>query len=306
MNKPLYKMLDFDAFETYAHALVQSLDADPVYHLVPKIIEAEGFEATWFVFVYTAFYSLESAVLFCRRFPTRQTYNRRAHIDWPDAPRKFGAERRGTSRVVQLQAEAFETYVQPKVQAELAAMATGADQLQMRQWLEQLPLVGGWAAFKLTELFEKALGHPNLAPLNMGLADRDPNSSRGPQGGCRMLYTLDASVRFPKCISREWEELGVTLSERWGYDLGLVETALCKWAKVRKGQYFIGHDIYEFTHLRGLWSLPAYTRIMLRSGFDPRFWAQPIDVPKQRRMFRDRKLLLNDDFAGRRVVPRRG
>lgn len=298
-------MIAFDAFERYAHALVQSLDADPVYHLVPKIVELEGFEAEWFVFVYVAFYSLESAIEFCRRFPTAASYRFQDHIEWVEAPRRFGVERRGTSRVVHLMAEAFDAFACPGALEKLRATLPTLDQTSCRTALSRLPLVGDWAAFKLTELFEKAMGLKNLAPTDMGLFGRDPNSTRGPQGGCRLLYTSDPNLKFPKSILSEWEALGVELAMRWGYDLGAVETCLCKWAKIIKGQYFIGHDIYEFTHLRRLWSLPVYSRLMLKSGFDPRFWAEKLDVPKLKRMYRTRRILLNDDFATRGVVPRK-
>lgn len=300
-HRPLSTLVDFKTFDTYARALVHSRDVDPVYCLVPQIIAREGFEADWFVFVYAAYYSLASAVAVCRKVPSASAFEPGYFARELSGVRAFGVERRGKQRAQTSLAKAFAAYRER--QRDLLRCAASGSHASFQAALRVLPFQGDWAAFKLCELHEKALGRANLAPGDMGLAARDVNSSRGPQGGCRALYSLDPATRYGREIAEQWEALGRTLAARYGFDLGEVETCLCKWAKVLKGQYFIGHDIHELGALAPLWPKKTFISLMARAGFDRRLWAEPIDVRRARGAFAREGILLNSAYAKRTRRP---
>jgi hypothetical protein len=167
---------------------------------------------------------------------------------------------------------------------------------EFAQFLRQVPYFGGWVTYKITELFEKTLGFDNLAPKDMNIAEGDVNGDGGPCGGLRHLYGLEE--RYTSDIVPEWEWLGKTLSERWGFDLGAVETCLCKWRKMKVGKYYIGHDICELTGhgVRSLWNENTFVDLMQASGFEESIWAEGF-VKNHSKVYKEQGVILNSHFS---------
>lgn len=268
MNNKLLK--DFDVF---SRALVMSNDVDPTYPVIKDILKHKPhYQPEWFVFVYVAYYSLESAVQFCDMWPTYEEYkdNTGKFIKLREERRiinKFGHERRGTCRNPKNQLVLFKA-AGDFIKNDLKTLEK-ASNLDFRVRLESKPWHGGWSAFKIAEIFEKSLGWENLKIKDLGLDGRDPNSNDGPIGGLRWIFGRDN--KYNQNWFKTWNRFGSELSKAWDFDIGEVETCLCKWHKTVSGKYFVGHDIQEFVELKHVLDKDVYWQIM-SGNFDKGFW----------------------------------
>ncbi len=258
-------------FDVFSRALIESKDVDPVYPFLKSIVEHYGFNPEWFVMVYVAFYSLESAIFICGEMPTHEDFTQPKFRKLRKEVTKFGHERRGTARNVDVQCNMFDEiqtmleYIShDKSYAEKMFENNGS----FRSAIETLPQHSGWASFKIAELFEKSLGYESLAIPDLGLQGRDPNSTDGPIGGLRWLYGRGHT--YDKGYFEHWNRFGVNLAEGWGVDIGEVETSLCKFHKLMTGKYYVGHDIHEFQELVEVIGESTYKELMT-DIFDPEF-----------------------------------
>lgn len=280
-------------FDVYARALMGSNDVDPTYPVIKSIVEKEGFDPYWFAFVYVGFYSLETAIKMCREMPTYEYWDskifaeRRSSKVWA----KFGHERRGTARNILTQINNFEAIKgflefldwEDKKGAEIEYGSeiwfdAFSDQASFRAALQTLPFHGGWASFKIAEIFEKAFGVEQFIIPDLGVVGRDPNSNDGPVGGLRWLYGRENE--YDTSWYNIWDDLGSRLASAWGVDIGKVETCLCKFNKFVTGKYYIGHDIHEFHELEPILGRKAYRTIM-QEHFEPEIWEDFHGVQKQ-------------------------
>lgn len=297
MHKPFEELVDFAAFEQFSRILIATSDVDPVYPLVSEIIKQERFEAEWFVYIYCLYYSLDSAIKVCRIFPTSDSWNEADFKSKAGHIRTFGAERRGTHRIFENQLKAINGW--RAIKDQIIKVQSFGNAVAFRELIKSLPFQGDWAAFKITELHEKSLGYANLAPPNMDIGVRDVNSSLGPVGGCRLLYGIENT--YPQSIAPEWEAMGVSLAARWSQqlgrtvDLGEVETCLCKYSKLAKGNYYPLHDINEFVHLGATLSELVLKRLLTRCKFPVQGWQS--EHPKSyKKAFKDRREMLFADL----------
>lgn len=296
-NKKQYK-----DFELYSRALIETRDVDPVYPLVRSIISHYKFEPEWFIFVYVAFYSLESAIRFCETFPDSRSFDDQKFIELRSKGffNKFGHERRGHCRNPINQIKIFKTAIDSvsdihrHVSGELESPLLETN-LEFRQNIETLPFHGSWAAWKIAELFEKSLDYSNLTIHDLGLDDKDPNRNDGPVGGLRWLYGRDEV--FSKDFYPTWNNFGLNLAKAWGVDMGEVETCLCKWHKMQTGKYWVGHDIAEFIELEHVMGGDTYRKLM-SENFDDSMWKKLSRFPKQlKTRYRDTGEVINAEKA---------
>ncbi len=289
-------------FELFSRALIESKDVDPTYILIKDIIEEYKFEPEWFVFVYVMFYSLESAIKICEKMPTRGDWDRRwfmnqrtnKHIN------KFGHERRGQIRNVDIQVEVFGEIREFIMSIETHTTNGRFDNPLMsnksfRKSIESIYHHGGWASFKIAEIFEKSLGYEQLKIPDVGLDGRDPNSNDGPVSGLRWLYGRDN--KYDTSIYPLWNRFGANLAEAWGVDIGEVETCFCKWHKLMTGKYFVGHDIQEFVELEEVMGADRYERLMAEN-FAPVFWHDTKELQKKKKkIYQDTGKIIFHSFA---------
>ncbi len=273
---------DFKNFEVYAKALVESKDVDPVYPLLKEIIRFEGFDPTEAIFWYGYFYSISSMVKLLRK-----------EIDFSQA--KFGTERGRTPQVRRPENMAKTLAAWHRADVLIAAREAKNARVFANTVILPIPYFGNWVSYKYTELFEKVLDFTNLAPTDMNLEGADLNDHSGPCGGLRKLYGEDDAI-YPRSMVAEWETLGQQLSQHWGYDLGQVETILCKGYKWIEGKYYVGHDIAEFKHLESLWSPQDFETLMSRAGFDAILWEEGVLNPRKR-LYKDSGIIYNQHYA---------
>jgi Alpha-glutamyl/putrescinyl thymine pyrophosphorylase clade 2 len=281
-------------FDTFGRALIASKDVDPVYPLIPKLIKNGSFEKQWFVFCYAAFYSLESGIIMCEEMRTRGKWDKDLFRELRSGKlTKFGHERRGTARNVDVQINMFNEIVNWLDLFVTEALSDGS--LHFRKRIEELPNHGGWAAFKIAEIYEKSLGFSQLSIPDLGLDGRDPNSTDGPVAGLRWLFGRDEY--YEKDIFPIWNKFGSDLANEWGVDIGEVETCLCKFHKFKTGKYYIGHDIHEFYDLTHVITSDEYADIM-GDLFDDKIWWNVKGVQKQvKNKYLNTGEIINKEFA---------
>lgn len=305
MDQKLYK--DFDL---YSRALMGSNDVDPTYPVIKSIVQKEGFDPYWFSFVYVGFYSLETAIKMCREIPAHEDWHRNKKLfierrndkTWS----KFGHERRGTARNIQTQVNNFSAVAVflETINDEMEFLTASeiiknwhVDQASFRTALQTLPFHGGWASFKIAEIFEKAFGVEQFAIPDLGVVGRDPNSNDGPVGGLRWLYGREHT--YDSNWYSIWDDLGSRLARAWRVDIGKVETCLCKWHKMKSGKYYIGHDIHEFHELEPVLGRREYRDIM-REHFDSEIWENFHGIQKQwKNTYATRGDIIFNNFANK-------
>ncbi|MBV8125202.1 MAG: hypothetical protein JO370_14145, partial [Paucibacter sp.] len=189
---------------------------------------------------------------------------------------KFGHERRGTARNVLVQEIMFKDIIQ-FIDTWMIEVLSKDNQHFRNRLQTNLSNHGGWASFKIAELFEKSLGYTQLAIPDLGLEGRDPNSTDGPVAGLRWLYGFDN--HYDKDYFEVWNKFGANLAREWGVDIGEVETCLCKFHKLRTGKYYVGHDIDEFYDLSHVLDRKTYEQTM-SDIFDERTWKGRTGVRK--------------------------
>jgi hypothetical protein len=286
----------YEDFDVFARALIASNDCDPVYPFIRSTLKHFSFEPEWFCFAYTTFYSLESAMKFCKNFPERKDYNMGRFFDLRQRGviSKMGYERRGNQRTMVNQNTMFQSF---NIAIDTEALKWNTNQCFRQSLRENIPFHGAWATFKVAEVFEKVLLIKTLKVLDLGLDGRDPNSNDGPCGGITWLYGKDNE--YDKTIFPHWNRFGENLAKGWGVDIGECETALCKFNKLVSGKYYVGHDIDEHNELKNEWGKNTFLKIM-SENFDERFWKGVHGVRKEfKTRYKNCNVIINDDFAGK-------
>jgi hypothetical protein len=300
-------MDQYKDFELYSRALIESKDCDPVYPFIKDIIKEYNFQPEWAVFIYVAFYNLESMIRMCERMPTVNEWNPKLFkaLRLSGKLRKFGHERRGTQRIIENQINMFDNiicFIDWFEDLEGNAMDFRITNEDFRKEIERLPNHGSWTAYKLAELFEKSLGRKYLEILDLGIDDKDFSRNDGPLGGLRHLFdpTPDRSTKFDKTYWLPiFNKFGEELSKGWGVDMGEVETCLCKWHKMKTGNYWVGHDIAEFIELEEVMGAERYQKLMSKN-FDERFWYHYKGFPKHlKNIYKETGSIVQSDFAKR-------
>lgn len=271
-------------FDVFSRALITSKDVDPVYPFVKNYLRLnKDVEGEWFIFLYVMFYSLDSAIKITREFPLPGSFSenlfrkmrKEGHVT------KFGHERRGSARNVDNQIKMVGAIVD--MCSDIALHQIGEFQSPLldsnqdfRDSVAAMPFHGGWAAFKIAELFEKSLGYKQFEIPDLGLDGRDPNSNDGPVSGLRWLFGREE--KFSQKWFPIWNRFGENLAKGWGTGMGEVETCFCKFHKFVTGKYYIGHDIHEFLELRHDKTIKPkeFGKIMKMSGFHPAFWDESL------------------------------
>lgn len=298
MKTDLHK--DFDVF---SRALIASRDVDPLYPFIKSLLKKKGYEPEWFVFIYVAFYNLESAINICDEMPSKDDWKPSKFRDLRNSVKKFGHERRGTCRNVDNQIRMIGGIV--KFIDDVNGHVIGAIESPMldgnedfRNEIKSLPFHGLWAAYKIAELFEKSLGYKSLEIKDLGLDGRDFMSNDGPISGLRWLYGRDEY--FDNSIEPTWNKFGENLSKAWGVDIGEVESSCCKFHKLITGKYYIGHDIHELAELQHCLGKEMYTSIM-KNNFDEKLWKNHLGVMKQAKQEYQKtgKIFTNVEFASK-------
>lgn len=253
-------------FDTFSRDLIETKDVDPVYEVIPKICETFGFEPIWFTFVYVGFYDLKSAIHVCKQMKNADDWNKALFAKLKDDGRiTFGHERRGTGRQTATMIAMFNV-ISNMIKKSIVDELNFESNFLLRESIQRIPNHGRWAAFKIAEIFEKSFGFETLAINDLGLTPEGINQNSSPSGGLKWLYgkTEDTDLDFTPNMIPTFNHLADDLSDAWGYDIGKVETCLCKFHKLVTGKYYVGHDIQEFLEFRH----GRFIDLMTKSQFD--------------------------------------
>ncbi len=286
----------YEDFDVFARALIASNDCDPVYPFIRSTLKHFSFEPEWFCFAYTTFYSLESAMIFCKNFPEMKDYKTGKFFDLRASKviHHMAAERRGNQRTMINQDKMFQGFINAN---ETWGLDYNTNQRFRKSLADEIPFHGAWATFKVAEVFEKVLLIKTLKIKDLGIDGREPNSNDGPCGGLRWLYGRDNE--YDKTIFPHWNRFGENLAKGWGVDIGEIETSLCKFHKLKTGKYYIGYDTEELCELRLDWGNQVFDNIM-KENFDERFWKGVHGVRKEfKTRYKNCNVIINDDFAGK-------
>lgn len=244
---------DWPQFVEFAREHIASGDIDPVYPVLKHLIRNDPPEAAHGrVFAYLSYYSLassESALAAglhdwwkfsegrevarsYHRYPTgverralRGGYNMARHLEsLADTVELYGCSWRRWLRRGVIENQPLLSWERMRVVA-------------TEPWGN-----GRWASYKTCEVLWKVLDYP-LQATDMG-----NEFSSGPREGLAMVLgsapqgnTRDAVRK----VDHVAEHLRARLEEELGHALGIeeLETILCDWKSVRKGKYYVGHDI---------------------------------------------------------------
>lgn len=238
-------------FDVYNRLLMETDDVDPMYPFIKKYLEYnKNIDKYWFLFIYVLFYDLGSAVRMMDYFPHPHMWNENKFVKLRhDHYWKIAHERRGMQRTIENQCIMIE-HIRDLIDDIYFMIFEGErdDNFLMsnkafRQRIEKMPYHGGWASFKIAELFEKVLDFDDLTIPDLGIDHISPNSNKGPVGGLRWIFGREH--KFGSEWREIWNRFGSLLSDAYNVDIGKIETCFCKWHKMMMGKYYVGHDIHE-------------------------------------------------------------
>ena len=227
-------MTVLDDVAMFGAAHIASDDVDPIYPVLRWLYDAERMDdeqRLWATILYTTYYNLTSGLQAFDAMPTAGRL--------PETVTRFptGVERRGLRGGL----------TGPFIDGFIDALAGQS----IKGWLTQSwgddPVVnylllwdtwqtvkgnGRWSAFKIAEVLRRVHGFNIIAP------DMRLKFCTGPLEGLRWMFPHGVSDDHRAKVFREaMIERGV--DEDWEH----LETVLCDFNSMRKGHYYVGHDI---------------------------------------------------------------
>jgi len=230
-----------DPVNTYGrwhHLQVMTSDLDPVYPVLASLIADEGLSkdsAAWLVLAHVAFYDAGSAQA-AWRLTDGDLANLGPRLDQVMTITRTGVERRGNRDPAQRRKHLVGlARIGGQPWAWLGQ--DGWDWPVLNHHLMSLPGNGRWAAYKAAEMCQKVLGAPTRA------TDAGHAYSSGPRKGLDLLVNGLPTGNTPDAV-RYLDAITDWLAERIGEeDIAQVETSLCDFHSLARGNYYLGHDI---------------------------------------------------------------
>jgi hypothetical protein len=234
-------------FLTFGRELMRSRDIDPLYPVLSELMNILRLEnqsaRLWLTFLYVAYYHLPSALAIFAEQSYPQSLSSRA-IMYPT-----GVERRNLRGGLAL--SHVEHYVIRMRRAGgqeqwLARILRhkNAEQNYEAFWQCSQDIWGNgrWAAYKWSEILKKVHGYPLSAP------DLRLQYCSGPRDGLAYLLNMQ-EVSDISYLNEAAQQLKDWMENEgnWQDDLDweALETILCNFNSLRKGKYYVGHDIDE-------------------------------------------------------------
>ena len=240
------------AFCEFAKAHIKSRDIDPAYPVLRHCLTEfdDRPDRIWRTILYVTFYDLGSTELAWAKYPTPPGnvapfalptgVERRGFRGQPD---RVAANLNGVLEAGRV-AGGLDKWVDEQIGDGGEAGWTRA-----RLAFEALPFCGPWASYKWADLLKHTLDEPIDAP-DIGVGGR--GKTAGPIPGMEWLTGLDwktcaEDIGEQRRLLDECRDLGVPFA-----GLDQLETSLCDVNSLRKGHYYVGHDIdLMMKHLSG-------------------------------------------------------
>lgn len=235
-------------FALFSNALVRSGDIDPQFWILKEYYARYRMSrnrALWHSLIYLAFYHWGSALEAFKRYPEPDIIDK---ADWVTGE-EFTKQRRlfrGSKNYFAL------THLNATIVAADGDLAAWMDKLiepantkkeawtLVRNAFEALPYSGPWSSYKWCDITKFIHDFPITAP-DIGTK---PGATAGPIAGLKSVtgYSWERCADDTKL---HWylykmlvEDFGVPFQ-----GLDQMESCLCDWQSVLKGNYYIGHDI---------------------------------------------------------------
>lgn len=233
-------------FLVFAEHMVRSEDIDPLYPVLRALYQQYGFkqeQALWATALYLAYYNLPSAL--------------QALALWPlyDRPQPAASELHRFPRAVERRGLRAESALAAHLHSLVSEVHTSVDfAAWLRQgWTGQVyanyevfwetaqrPWGNGrWAAFKWCELLKKVHG------FNLAAPDMRMQYCSGPREGLCWLFSLEEPQTVGTLNLAGEHVYHLLHNHGFRSDWEQVETLLCNFNSMRKGNYYCGHDWSE-------------------------------------------------------------
>lgn len=246
---PVVSELLLSRYARWHNAQCVSGDIDPVYPVLQHLqyeLHWSPDDLVWACLMHGAWYDFGTTLLameWLHRYPRRAVAQAARH-GWPT-----GVERRGHRGG----SVALWTHLRG-LQANVPALIHQGEAYQWAHRLTEgetgvegwgrvidaalsIPGNGRWAAYKQAELLQKVVGLPIAAP------DAGHRYSTGPRKGMARLFQgvpMGQTKAEIELLDRLTYWLAAFLGEP---DIAAVETSLCDWNSLARGNYYLGHDI---------------------------------------------------------------
>lgn len=264
-DSKIYK--DFDIF---SRALMSSKDIDPDYLVIKELGGIFDLNPEWYVFCYLNYYDIYSGLKLYSFFPTPESWNEKEFRKINNETKfNYCRERKGNSRIVDVQVRAFKEFLNFYFSQEFQLSLLDAE--RMRNNIMSIYNQGAMIAYKYIEVLQKSFDRSHLTPPDCNMKNYS-DGIKGTRGafGVKFLYNLDYQYDKKTWIP-VWENFASKLAKAYGTDAGEIETCFCKFAKLCKGNYYLGYDIWEHYQLESLVGGSEYKKIMSKH-FDERWW----------------------------------
>lgn len=244
---------ELPALARFARAMIRSCDIDPLYPVLRHMISMMNREQQlWLTFLYVAWYNLPSGYAAFLTHPAFDSGLAQTSIDPQLLKLPTGIERRNhRGGTVARHINDYVRQLSRRYAGEQFAFYTdGLDPndpiANWRLLTERLQTIWGngrWAAYKHCEILMKVHDLPLAAP------DMGNQFSSGPREG--LAYFFNVPDGQDAATIRLLDRMGIHLQRRlhheFGVELGIeeLETILCNWKSLKKGKYYVGHDIDE-------------------------------------------------------------
>ncbi len=284
----------YQDFDIFSRALFQSNDIDPDYLIIKEFGEMLDLNPFWFAFCYLNYYDIYSGIEMSRFFPKPEDWNEKDFTKVSlENKFNFCRERKGNARKIEVQVKGFQTFLNFYYSPEFQHSLKDAD--RMRTNIMKLYNQGAMIGYKYIEVLQKSFGFTALTPPDMNMKNY-PSKIDSTLGAFGIKYLYGIEHDYDKEFIKHWEAVGANLAKAYGVDAGAVETCCCKFAKLSKGRYYLGYDIYEHFQLEELVGESEYKRIMSKH-FDERWWKTPTIYKEHMDAYKRRKeLVFCDDF----------
>lgn len=244
------EITDWDAFEDYcevADLLVETWDVDPLYPLLEWIYDERGYDIEtrhWYSMLFTCYYWMSTIETIFHRHPEPQyihtdyTYNDEWNLKVRKERRCVYGKGNGCKHMnwIADREPSIHEWVQEKTQP-------GGQEgwKNFRNAYEEAPQAGGWASYKIADVLKYSHGY-DITADDMGTGSGV--EIRGPLAGIQLMTNLNDINEVEESINKQWEFY--ELATDHGVDFGgmeQMETCLCNYKSMTKGNYYVGCDI---------------------------------------------------------------
>lgn len=252
MGTPKSKL--WNDFLYFSELQLWSRDIDPVYPVLGELLANRQPETqAWWVWLYVAYYDLGSTLIALQHHAGPEPLCTECSF------LPTGVERRNLrgGKIARHIEDSLEV-MNGRIHRWLSGYAAADDWSMLQERLQQVWGNGRWAAYKTGEVLQKVLQWSHIVPADMGNA-----FSSGPRHGLDLFFPplQGNSVEVVAHLDRRGEKVYKRLVDAGApvADIAEVETLLCDFNSMVKGNYYPGRDIDELQES------------LLRAGSDDRF-----------------------------------